>query len=305
MAMARVVTDLVAGVKDPHTEPSAKLLTEYRTPLNYRYDLNVTNQPFPSFEAKFPEDNVWKGTKYTSLMRWNVNDSLYTINNTFGIEITGYGTLSNATQHFAAEDIVLLYDGYCASTCSLASTFLRHQGKVKSVAMGGRPSHKGKIQGVGGVKGAQVFDFLDIYDRAVHYNNSARNGEERNDLLRFSDLLKRRSISATLNVRDQILPESFGDGIPAQFVNETADFRLYWTEEMVRDIGEVWKAVTKVAFGGEECVAGGIERTVLGIKSEKKAGGEGKRVLEGFEKERSTSDDDDNWLAVYRMRVVD
>ena len=59
-------------------------------------------------------------------MRWNLNDPLTTTNTTYGmgIEITGYGSRQNFTQPFAAADIILLYDGYCASTCTLLSEFL-------------------------------------------------------------------------------------------------------------------------------------------------------------------------------------
>lgn len=56
-----------------------------------------------------------------------------------------------------------LYDGYCASTCTLFSEFMRLQAGVKSIAMGGRPvpastnstnSSVPIIQAIGGVKGA-------------------------------------------------------------------------------------------------------------------------------------------------------
>lgn len=75
-----------------------------------------------------------------------------------GIEITGYGNRTNFTQPFAAEDLILMYDGYCASTCHLLSEFLRTQAGVRSVTFGGRPDldQDGKIpiiQNYGGTKG--------------------------------------------------------------------------------------------------------------------------------------------------------
>lgn len=76
--------------------------------------------------------------------------------------ITGYGPRTNFTQPFAAEDIVMIYDGYCASTCTIFSEFMRIQGGVKSIAFGGRPSANGStpiIQAVGGVKGTNNYGY--------------------------------------------------------------------------------------------------------------------------------------------------
>lgn len=75
-----------------------------------------------------------------------------------GFDVTGYRSRRNFTQPFAAEDIILLYDGYCASTCTLFSEFLRVQAGIRSVTFGGRPEldEDGKvpiIQNYGGVKG--------------------------------------------------------------------------------------------------------------------------------------------------------
>lgn len=81
-------------------------------------------------------------------------------NSTFGIgfAVTGYLNRTNFTQPFAAENILLLYDGYCASTCTIFSEFLRVQGGVRSVTFGGRPDLDASgnipiIQNYGGVKG--------------------------------------------------------------------------------------------------------------------------------------------------------
>lgn len=60
-------------------------------------------------------------------------------------------------QPFKAEDIVIVYDGYCASTCTIFSELMRQQGGVKTIALGGRPN-KDIIQAVGGVKGTNVRD---------------------------------------------------------------------------------------------------------------------------------------------------
>ncbi|KAK3399896.1 hypothetical protein B0T20DRAFT_172260 [Sordaria brevicollis] len=259
-AMAEIVSDRVAGV-NPYTNPDGDLVEDYESWFNYRYDLNLTNQPFPSFASKF-SPHVYANTPYTNLMRWNLNDNLTTTNDTYGmgIEITGYGSLnpSVVSQPFDASNIVILYDGVCASTCTLASEFLRIQAGVQSIAMGGRPNHN-LIQGVGGVKGAQVLQYRNIYSYAKKYLPFAKTDSQKKALSKFSLLPINRSSSAAVNVRDQILRDNVNDGIPAQFVVEESECRLFWTLDMVKDVSAVWKRAADVAFNKGKCSVGGIK----------------------------------------------
>ncbi|KAK4174531.1 hypothetical protein QBC36DRAFT_333498 [Triangularia setosa] len=263
LSLASIISDLVADV-DPYTEPSANLVRNYQNWFNYRYDLNLFDQPFTSFDDKF-YPRVYKATPYTSLLRWNLYDNLTTSNTTFGlgIEITGYGILSNLAQPFSAENMVLLYDGTCASTCAVTSDFFRLQAGVKSIAMGGLPE-PGLIQGVGGVRGAQVLQYKSIYDYTSSYLPWVENSLQAAALSRFSSLPVNRSTSAAINARDEILPQNIYNGLPAQYVVEESDCRLYWTEPMIKDVYEVWKATADSAFNGAKCAAGGIERTEAG-----------------------------------------
>lgn len=266
LAISEIVSDAVAGI-NPYTSDNEDLIGFYESWFNYRYDLDITGKPFPTFEGKFGPV-VFQDTNYTEIMRWNLNDNLTTTNNTYGmgIEISGYGYLQNLTQPFAADNIVMLYDGVCASTCTLASEMLRIQAGVQSVAMGGRPS-AGPIQGVGGVKGAQVLDWGSI----LYYNEWAleQAGDNMTDaqeatLTRYTSLAVNRSSSAAVNARDQILRDNVDDGLPAQFVIEEADCRLYWTLPMVSDMTAVWKAVADAAWNGAACAYGEITTTTTG-----------------------------------------
>ncbi|KAK4215348.1 hypothetical protein QBC37DRAFT_270465, partial [Rhypophila decipiens] len=255
MAMSRIASDRVKGV-NPYTTADETLISDWETWHNYRYDVDINNRHFRSFEDKFAP-HVYEHTKYTNIMRWDLKDNLTTTNATWGmgIEITGYGALANESQPFRAEDIIMLYDGTCASTCTLASEMLRIQGGVRSVAMGGRP-RPGRIQGVGGVKGAQVLQYGSIQFYAKSFLDKAQNDAQREELKRFTDLPILRSTSAAVNVRDQILRGNVRDGVPAQFIKEEADCRLYWTPGMLKDVGEVWAAVARVAWKGGRCNAG-------------------------------------------------
>ena len=134
------------------------MIQMYQSWFNYRYDYNMVNEPFASYEDKFAHENK-QDDFFTSLLRWNLNDELTTSNSSWGlgIDITGYGNRTNLTQPFRKEDIIILTDGYCASTCSLFTDFMRAAG-VKTVTVGGRPNQE-LMQAVGGVKGAQSLSF--------------------------------------------------------------------------------------------------------------------------------------------------
>jgi hypothetical protein len=260
LAISDVVSKVVANV-DPYTTDNPDFVNFYESWYNWRYDLNLTLDPFVSFEDKFGP-YVYQDTNYTNIMRWDLNDNLTTTNETFGlgIEIHGYGSLTNLTQPFAAEDIIMLYDGECASTCTIASEMLRIQGGVKSVSMGGRPQ-EGPIQGVGGVKGSQVLDWsavLAYNQAALQYGANITTDAQKAALGRYTDLALNRSTAAAVNGRDQILRGNVEDGLPAQFVAEEADCRLYWTLPMVTDMTAVWKAVADAAWNGGKCAYGGL-----------------------------------------------
>ena len=201
--------------------------------------------------------------------------------NSGGIYVSGYLNRSNiTTQPFAAEDIVVVYDGYCASTCTIFSELMTTQGHVKTIALGGRPN-KDIIQAVGGVKGTLTANrIIASYDRltkyyigtndfpysyilygvelpfkiqhyhdADYYNTTA--------LGAYSDLPLWRSTDSVVNARDGIGPHD-PTQTPLQFIYQPADCRIYYTADMIVDETAVWKTVADVAFKGQtgHCVAG-------------------------------------------------
>jgi hypothetical protein len=255
LAISRILSDVIPDDYNPNTAP-VLLIEAYEVLFNYRYDYNLTEQPFLTFEDKFAP-HVFAGDNYTNIIRWNFNDPLTTSNTTFGFgtDITGYGSRTNFTQPFAAEDIIMLYDGYCASTCTLFSEFMKDQGGVKSIAMGGRPNTN-PIQGVGGVKGAQSVGFADILSYAQFATELTNDTGLAATLSVLTDLPMNRSSSAGVNLRDNILPGNLNDGLPAQYVVEDADCRLYYTLPMINDVTELWKAAATAAWGGGKCVSG-------------------------------------------------
>lgn len=205
---------------------------------------------------------MYKDDEYTDLIQWNFDNPLDTINSTYGIgyDVTGYGTRKNFTRPFGGpENIVLLYDGYCASTCTLFSQFMKWDAGVKSIAMGGRPEIKDKIQGVGGVKGSQSYSFSNVYGYTQLAKESTNDSKIIEELDRFTPYVINRASAAGVNVKDEILRPNWDDGTPAQFIAEESDCRLYWQADMHRDITNLWKAAATAAFKGGKCAFGAID----------------------------------------------
>lgn len=238
----------------------------FQTPFNYRYDLNETNGPFLSYEDKF-SPRIFNGDEYTSYLKWNLEDPTMTM----GISplwsnqtnFTGYGDRKNFTQPFDSEDIVMLYDGVCASTCSIFSEFMRVESGVRSVALGGRPNND-PIQGVGGTKGANSYSFKTIYTIAkrVLDTGTPEQVQTWTSLRELTDLPINRSTDNAINVRDNILRSNLGDGIPTQFLYEPADCRLFYEPEMITNVRAIWNKVASAAWGGSRCVEGKMKKKI-------------------------------------------
>jgi hypothetical protein len=199
---------------------------------------------------------------FTDLLRTNFSNPIDTINNTYGLgfDVTGYGSRQNFSRPFGGrENIVLLYDGGCASTCALFASAMKWEAGVKSIAMGGRSRAIGKIQSVGGVKGAQMYSFDSVYRFTQLARRATSNSVIISQLDRFTNYVIKRSSYAAINVKNMILRDKWDDGKPAQFVTELSDCRLYWRADMHRDITNLWKAAVNVAFKGGKCAFGAID----------------------------------------------
>lgn len=230
------------------------------TSWNYRTDADINYEPFHSWPEKYGPHEYGPGPdNFTSIIRWNLSDVL-TPDNSGGIYVSGYLKRANITmQPFAAEDIVIVYDGYCASTCTIFSELMRQQGNVKTIALGGRPN-KDIIQAVGGVKGTNDFPYSEILSgvelpfRIQHYHDDAYyNTTALGD---YTDLPLERGVNYVVNARDGIRQGDESE-TPLQFVYEPADCRIYYTPEMAVDQTAAWKTVADTAFNGiNHCVAG-------------------------------------------------
>lgn len=229
--------------------------------FNYRTDANISYEPFTSWPEKFgPHEFGPFNDTFTSIIRWNLSDVL-TPDNSGGIYVSGYLNRSNVTvQPFARDDIIIVYDGYCASTCTIFSELMRQQAGIKTIALGGRPN-KDIIQAVGGVKGTNDYPYdyiLGSIVTAFQFANETHRLELNSTALgTYNNLpLYRAASDPVVNSRDGIRQGDESE-TPLQFVYEPADCRIYYTPAMVVDETAVWMTVADTTWGGSNaCVAG-------------------------------------------------
>jgi hypothetical protein len=241
---------------------------------NYHTDLDSNNEKFSSWEQKYGPHPLGPGNDtFTSLIRWDLSDPP-TDN---GIWVTGYGNRSNMTsQPFQPQNIVLVTDGYCASTCALLSEFLHQEVGVQIVTLGGRPSRH-PMQIVGGTKGGQMLPWLQIFgyvQAAALVSSRQAQHQDLNHtaLARYSYLPLARAKSTAINFGNEFRRND-DEQTPQQFVSELAQCRIFYTKQMVLDQSVVWKIVADTVWGeGNACIAG--ENSFSGPQSNLTAEGE-------------------------------
>ncbi|GAB7344689.1 hypothetical protein MBLNU457_3168t1 [Dothideomycetes sp. NU457] len=253
----------LASAVSPYT-PGLNALSPAANPLvNYQLNVDEDNQNFGSWSDFYGPDTIY-GDNFTSLFRQNLTNILST--NLF--PLSGYNNRSNLPpQPFKSENIVILTDGVCGSTCAVFLEFMKTQGKVKSIAIGGRPQ-AAPMQAVGATKGARLIQFSTIYLAVISFAAT----------MSASQLLSLSSgpLGAIYNATQPLIRTNGGQNAavnglnnyrmsdptqtPLQFVYEAADCRLFYTPAMIQNVTNVWSAVADVQWGGPNstvrCVAG-------------------------------------------------
>jgi len=229
---------------------------------------NDSGQLFDNWDELYgpvetPQDN------FTNLIRWNIDDLDFNLASG-NIVISGFANNTDVQPSpFTSENIILLSDGRCSSTCTILAHFLKWQGKVKSIAMGGRPQ-TGAMQAVGGVKGSQVYQYA-LLASDVYY---AWQGATLNDQPEISSSIEASStLGPILNDSTYVIFRGANAGAgasaltdfqvnwqnniaegdatytPLQFVYEAADCRLWYQPQHINDISNLWATVAAQAFG--------------------------------------------------------
>lgn len=239
----------------------------YTSPFNYHTYLNSKDEAFSDFKAMYPPEK-FNDDSYTALLKYNLSDPLSTSDDDYaiGISITGYLDRANFTEApFKAEDIIILSDGICASTCSLFTELMVQQAGVKTLAVGGFPG-TGPMQVVGGTKGSMLLpsEYL-IRTSANVISQFATSNSEVNDWRGFLPHSFGIEVSsAGVNFQDNIRKGLEKDGIPTQFLNDTASCRIYYEPNMYLNVTALWNKAAEVAFGKDggmdegACIPGSV-----------------------------------------------
>ena len=154
------INDLVKNIgrADPYSVSTEVVQALASSSLNYRVDLTANGTAFNSWKEVYGPQEA-NGDKFTSIVRLNLSDPKTSLNAFPYIDMTGFGKRANFTQPpFAAENIIMLTDGFCASTCTLFTEFMKTHANVTSFVLGGRPQ-EGPMQTMGGTRGAQVIPY--------------------------------------------------------------------------------------------------------------------------------------------------
>ncbi|KAF3282344.1 hypothetical protein TWF970_001754 [Orbilia oligospora] len=190
--------------------------------------------------------------RYSSLWRFNVFEPI------FGLGVHDY-TKDNLTPPFEPENIILLTDGQCSSTCSTFSEFMQTLKGVKSVSVGGIPTPGRGMPLVGGVRGSEILSFRNLLDAADAVSVLRPTKDEVELARRRRDLPQKLPlpISGNVNSLDNVRK---GHDAPLQFIEEPATCRMFYTKETLADIGALWNSVDDAAFGsGKGCAVGSLK----------------------------------------------
>nr|AJD23206.1 peptidase S41 family protein [Onygena corvina] len=235
----------------PHA-PKAPDAEEQRDDI---FDLNSYITPegkkYKTWDSYFGPEVVPNG-KFVRPARWDFHNIPMSLK-TGGLVVSGFGNRSNiAPQAFRKEDMVIVTDGICASTCAIFSDLMNRNG-MKFIATGGQP-RTGRMQAVGGVKGSQVLTFRELWSVAELIVKKYSTPEEQRKLenTRIGQMLSKGKYvlgrligdgaGGRVNYRNAVYTEDKAR-VPRQFAYEPANCRMFLTKDALLDIKGWWGSV--------------------------------------------------------------
>jgi len=208
------------------------------------------------------------GDFFTATERYNLSDVANSeIQSGNGIVVSGYANESDvAPQYFAPEDILMLTDGFCGSTCSVfAEQMKTHQG-VKSVVVGGLPE-MGPMQAVAGTRGALRYGaggIATVINATLLLNTSIDPSTLPSP---FGPPINVPLSGIAVNFRDQVREDA--QDVPLQFIYEAADCRIFYTAEMLTNYSVLWQRAADALWSNSSlCVDGSTGHSSSGNGTE-------------------------------------
>jgi hypothetical protein len=168
----------------------------------------------------------------------------------------------NTTQPFDADNIVLIGNGDCESTCAIFSYFMTDVGNVRSMSFGGRPQ-TGPMQLIGGTRGAQTLEASDfatqfgLADGVIERNPDLLSAQEKQEInttfstkppaqwpVKISDY--------NVNIRNAYAQSD--QELPLQFQYQASDARRFYTLENYLNPASVWRDARDAIWGNASVV---------------------------------------------------
>lgn len=220
----------------------------------------LTNKTFNNWREYSPSRGAnYRGDRWSNVERYDLfNDQfLYSAFSSENIEDDPYGYGHNpikTKQIWTADEIVLLTDGLCSSTCSIFAGMMAQAG-VRSVVAGGRPE-TGPMQAVAGSRGARAYS-SGILDWAMKFVQETL-APDTTQLPNIPENFDTRDTGmwvhhAGFNLRDEILKPDFDrdpndQHLPRQFQYEAAHCRVFYTVKNIYNMTRLWSDVAKAAW---------------------------------------------------------
>lgn len=225
--------------------------------------IKMDNTKFANWTDFYGPDELNKNKNFTRLARLNPNNTYVA---------TGFSDLPTAAnfkseklpRHFEPENVVLLTDGVCDSSCAILADLLKRQG-VKTVAVGGLPQD-GPMQVVGGSRGLEKLipnDLVNIVTTAFEKDKSSEQERQQWDktllgnIIKSASVFRKRSSYTGTNLAPSVnLRTSFGEsGVPTQFEFMPATCRIRFTKDRFDDIQKLWTAALNAIFSNGKGVS--------------------------------------------------
>ncbi|KAH7125575.1 hypothetical protein B0J11DRAFT_309316 [Dendryphion nanum] len=242
--------------------------------FHYENVRNANGTNFKSFRDYYgPYKN--NNDYFTAIRRYNYSNPYGYTTTSDEWNITGYLSSRPAPpQPFLPQNIVLLQDGGCSSTCAIFSELIRTQANVTSIAVGGRPLNA-PMQAIGGTKGANVFGFDLVVELTGQLLNLTTQlyGQQTANVMNNS-AVGRVAATKQLYIRSSKVGESKIEGsvnsldnirrgdkseTPLEFVYEAADCKLFYPMGIINDPTVLWKLAVQARWKGGKCVEGSLK----------------------------------------------
>lgn len=223
-----------------------------QSPLGWSSYLNFTGPA---------NDNLASETAFINFTSASTDDS----------PIQGYNLSTTfVNPPFPPENILLISDGYCASTCSIITELLTDLAGVNNtLVFGGRPFADGTaapMELVGGTRGSEEYSWdtlsgaaqetLEYVEKRVNESKSALTKDE---ISRYKDLMPKppsdfplQFQGGSINLRNGYAK---GSETPLHFESQPAACRLFYTRANILDPTTTWTDAARAIWGGGSCAA--------------------------------------------------